>query len=180
MKRLGISVLVALSLAACNNKNTFTVNGTVEGAKDSMLYLYHNTLSGPQRLDSVKLGDNGKFSFSSEAPQYPDLYCLNIDNQIIYFGVDSTETITINAQYPNMAQHYQVEGSENSERIRELTLKQQELQRKTIALERNLDMGRRDIADSLLNGRERMMRDFFAKTARNLFDKFNKNVSIKP
>ena len=37
-----------------------------------------------------------------------------------------------------------------------------------------------DIADSLLNGRERMMRDFFAKTARNLFDKFNKNVSIKP
>lgn len=32
------------------------------------------------------------------------------------------------------------------------------------------------IADSLLNGRERMMRDFFAKTARNLFGKHNKNI----
>ena len=32
------------------------------------------------------------------------------------------------------------------------------------------------IADSLLNGRERTMRDFFAKTARNLFSKYNKNI----
>ena len=34
-----------------------------------------------------------------------------------------------------------------------------------------------DIADSLLNGRERMMRDFFAKTARNLFSKHNINIT---
>ena len=33
------------------------------------------------------------------------------------------------------------------------------------------------IADSLLNNRERTMRDFFAKTARNLFSKYNVNIS---
>ena len=33
-----------------------------------------------------------------------------------------------------------------------------------------------EIADSLLNGRERNMRDFFAKTARNLFSKHNINI----
>lgn len=33
------------------------------------------------------------------------------------------------------------------------------------------------VADSLLNSRERQMRDFFAKTARNLFDKYNLNIN---
>ena len=31
-------------------------------------------------------------------------------------------------------------------------------------------------ADSMLNAKERQMRDFFAKTARNLFDKYNLNI----
>ena len=150
MKRLGLIALVALTLTACNEgKKTFTVEGTIEGAKDSVLYLYNNSLAGAVKLDSVKLGDNGAFSFKSEAPQYPDLYCLNIDNQIIYFGIDSTETVTIRAQYPNMAQRYEVEGSENSQKIRELSLKQQDLQTKAIALERNLDLNREQILDSL-------------------------------
>ena len=121
--------LAVLTLAACSEKKPmFTVKGTVEGAQDSTLYLFNNTLGGAVVLDSVKLDKDGAFLFEVEAPQAPDLYCLNIANQIIYFGIDSTETITIKAHYPNMAQRYEVEGSDNCQKIRELALKQQQLQ----------------------------------------------------
>jgi peroxiredoxin len=97
----------------------------------------------------VKLGKDGAFCFESEAPQAPDLYCLNIDNQIIYIGIDSTETVTIKAHYPNMSQHYEVEGSENCQKIKELAQKQQTLHQQAIALERNLDLSHQQINDSI-------------------------------
>jgi peroxiredoxin len=151
MKKLVITALTAMMLAACSEqKPTFTIEGTIEGAKDSTLFLYSNSLSGFNKLDSVKLGSDGVFSFKSEAPQAPDLYCLNIANQIIYLGIDSTETVTVRAQYPNMARSYEVVGSDNCEKIRQLSLKQQDLQSQAYALERNLDLSRQQIADSLV------------------------------
>ena len=150
MKNIFVLAIAALAFAACGEKKpVFTVKGTVEGAQDSVLYLYNNSLSGPVKLDSVKLGKDGAFCFESEAPQAPDLYCLNIDNQIIYIGIDSTETVTIKAKYPNMSQHYEVEGSENCQKIKELALKQQQLQQQAIALEQNLDLSRQQALDSI-------------------------------
>lgn len=150
MKKILMLALAVLTLAACSEKKPmFTVKGTVEGAQDSTLYLFNNSLGGAVILDSVKLGKDGAFLFEVEAPQAPDLYCLNIANQIIYFGIDSTETITIKAHYPNMAQRYEVEGSDNCQKIRELALKQQQLHLQAIALERNLDLSRQQIADSI-------------------------------
>ena len=150
MKKIFVLALAALTFAACSEKKpVFTVKGTVEGAQDSVLYLYNNSLSGPVKLDSVKLGKDGAFCFESEAPQAPDLYCLNIDNQIIYIGIDSTETVTIKAHYPNMSQHYEVEGSENCQKIKELAQKQQTLHQQAIALERNLDLSHQQINDSI-------------------------------
>ena len=150
MKKIFILAIAALTFAACSEKKPmFTVKGSVEGAQDSMLYLYNNSLGGAVLLDSTKLGSDGAFSFKVEAPQAPDLYCLNISSQIIYFSIDSTETITIKAHYPNMAQRYEVEGSDNCQKIRELALKQQQLQQQAIALERNLDLSRQQIADSI-------------------------------
>ncbi|MBQ7510207.1 MAG: AhpC/TSA family protein [Prevotella sp.] len=150
MNRFIIFVLAVLTLAGCSEKKpTFTVEGSVEGAKDKTLCLFNNALGGAVLIDSVRLDEDGTFRFEAEAPQTPDLYCLNIGNQIIYFGIDSTETVTIRAHYPNMAQRYEVEGSENSEKIRQLALKQQALQQQAIALERNLDLSSSQIADSL-------------------------------
>ena len=150
MKNIFVLAIAALAFAACGEKKpVFTVKGTVEGAQDSVLYLYNNSLSGPVKLDSVKLGKDGAFCFESEAPQAPDLYCLNIDNQIIYIGIDSTETVTIKAKYPNMSQRYEVEGSENCQKIKELALKQQQLQQQAIALEQNLDLSRQQALDSI-------------------------------
>ena len=47
---------------------------------------------------------------------------------MINFSVDSTETVSIRAQWTDFATGYQVEGSPNSQKIKELTLKQATLQ----------------------------------------------------
>jgi sporulation protein YlmC with PRC-barrel domain len=133
-------VLAALSIASCNN-NKFTVEGQISGAKDSVLYFENVGLEGINVLDSVKLGDTGDFSFSQDANQAPEFYRLRIADQIINVSIDSTETVQIKGQYPGMASNYTVSGSDNCDKIRELALKQIDLQAKAIALQSNTELG---------------------------------------
>ena len=123
MKKIFILAIAALTFAACSEKKPmFTVKGSVEGAQDSMLYLYNNSLGGAVLLDSTKLGSDIAFTFEVEAPQAQDLYCLNTSSQIIYFSIDFTETITITANYPNMAQHDQMESPDNRQQSLQLDI----------------------------------------------------------
>ena len=132
-------VLAALSVASCNN-NKFTVEGQIAGAKDSVLYFENVGLEGINVLDSVKLNDNGDFSFSQDANTAPEFYRLRIADQIINVSIDSTETVQVKGQYPGMASNYTVSGSENCSKIRELALKQIDLQAKAIALQSNTEL----------------------------------------
>lgn len=140
---------MAMAVVACTEKQQFTVEGTIEGAQDSTLYLYNQALSGPELMDSVKLGSDGKFSFKGNAPEAPDFYALCLHNQIINFSIDSTETVTVSAKYPGMGSNYTVEGSDNCEKIRQLALLQQDLQQRAMALERDGSLTRQQRLDSL-------------------------------
>lgn len=133
-------VLAALSVASCNN-NKFTVEGQISGAKDSVLYFENVGLEGINVLDSVKLSDTGDFSFSEAANQAPEFYRLRIADQIINVSIDSTETVQVKGQYPGMASTYTISGSDNCDKIRELALKQMDLQAKAIALQSNTELG---------------------------------------
>ena len=141
-------VLAALSIASCNN-NKFTVEGQIAGAKDSVLYFENVGLEGINVLDSVKLNDNGDFSFSQDATTAPEFYRLRIADQIINVSIDSTETVQVKGQYPGMASNYTISGSENCEKIRELALKQIDLQAKAIALQSNTELGIAKANDSI-------------------------------
>ena len=148
-----VMVLVATAAAvfttSCNNKK-FQVKGNIEGAKDSMLYLENLSLDGPVAIDSAKLDEQGTFSFSVDAPTAPEFYRLRISGQIINVCADSTETVTIKAQWPGMATNYQVEGSEEFSIIRELSLKQIDLQAKVIAIQSNYNLNDQVAADSIM------------------------------
>lgn len=150
MKKLILIAMTLLAIAACNDqKPSFTVEGTVKGADDKTLYLYNNALGGAVKVDSVKLTEEGTFALHGEAPQSPELYFLIVGDQMLYFGVDSTETVTINADYATMTSAYEVKGSKSSEKIRQITLRQHDLQRRIMAVERDLGLSRQQIADSL-------------------------------
>lgn len=128
MKKLTTCALAAALLTACNSEPTFTVEGHVTGADDKMLYLEASDLEGIVPLDSVKLGSSGSFSFKQPQPESPEFYRLRVEDKVINFSVDSTETVAVQAQWADFATAYQVEGSPNSTKIKELTLKQTALQ----------------------------------------------------
>lgn len=150
MRKYVIMAVAGLLLAACDNASKFRVEGNIENAEDSMLFLSHCTLDGVQKIDSVKLGKSGAFSFKADAPtDCPEFYTLNIGRHIINFAVDSTETLTINASLPKMESEYTVTGNESSEKIREISIMQQKTQSRLVAIERNEDMLLGDKVDSI-------------------------------
>ena len=75
-------------------------------------------------LDSVKLAPGGKFRFTEKRPEYPDFYRLRLNNQLINFAIDSTETVSFVADAGTFATSYSVEGSESSTAIKAITLAQ--------------------------------------------------------
>ena len=141
-------MLAAMTAASCSN-NKFNVEGQIANAGDSVLYFENVGLEGIQVLDSVKLSGDGNFAFSGDPTEAPEFYRLRIADQIINVSIDSTETVQIKAEYPGMAANYTVSGSDNCEKIRELTMKQMDLQAKAIAIQQNTALGVKVIGDSI-------------------------------
>ena len=145
---LAFAALTMLGFASCNERK-FHVDGNIENAADSILYFENMGLNGVQTIDSVKLSADGAFSFDGKAAAAPEFYRLRIAGQIINVSVDSTETITIKAKYPTMASDYEVSGSENCSRIKELALMQMQLQQRINFIARNPELGADAVADSV-------------------------------
>ena len=147
--KIAAVVLAVMTIASCDNKK-FTVEGQITNAKDSVLYFEHVGLEGIDVLDSVKLSDNGSFSFSEEAPTAPEFYRLRIYDQIINVSIDSTETVGVKAQYPQMATAYEISSSDNCLKIKELALKQIDLHKRAMAIQENVSLGVDEANDSIL------------------------------
>ena len=142
---LGVAVL---SLGSCSEKK-FNINGTITQAKDSVLYLENMSLNGPKAVDSVKLDENGNFEFKQKAPDAPEFYRLRIANQMVNLAVDSTESITVKAAYPTMSANYEVSGSEECAKIRDLAYMQLALQRQVTAIANSPTLGVQAVEDSV-------------------------------
>ena len=107
------AAIVAAGLAACDGSDKFHIEGSISGAKDSVLYFENMSLEGTEFLR------------------------LRIADRIINLAADSTETITVKADYSTMATGYDVEGSDDCRRIKELAVRQIALHQKAMALDRD-------------------------------------------
>lgn len=131
------AVLISAGFAACNRGPVFNVEGEISGAEGKMLYIEHSSIEGVVGLDSAKLGGDGRYHFSEARPEAPDFYRLRIDDRIINFVVDSTETVNISSDYNTFSSGYSVTGSESNVKIKELSLLQAELQAKVNELNKS-------------------------------------------
>ena len=148
MKKYFVLALTVLAMVSCGEKK-FHVEGTITDAKDSLLLFENVGIEEITVVDSVRLGEDGSFSFSGLAQEAPEFYRLRIAGQIINVSVDSTETITVKAKYPQMATQYEVSGSDNCLKIKELSLKQIELRQRAIAISNNEDLTVKETNDSI-------------------------------
>ncbi len=151
-KKVYIILAAAATLAACSTGPTFEVAGKVSGAEGKTLYLEASALTGIVPLDSVELKADGSFAFKAGRPASPEFYRLRVEDKVINLSVDSTETVTVRAPYDGFATAYTVEGSGNCEKIRQLTLKQADLQARVNRLNEAMQartVGVDDFQDSL-------------------------------
>ena len=150
MKKINfVMAIAACCLVSCGERR-YHVEGSVSNAADSVLYFEHVGISDISVLDSVRLGADGVFSFAGDAAEAPEFYRLRVSDQIINISIDSTETVTVRAQYPEMATKYEVSGSENCEKIRELALRQMDLQRRALAVSRDSQLSVDESNDSIM------------------------------
>lgn len=137
-KRSFITLLLGVFLLFnCNNVPQATIEGILTEAAGKTLYLDALGVDRVEIADSVKLKEDGAFSFNVPQPECYDFYRLRCESEMVNVCVDSTETIHVEAALPTMSIAYQVTGSENNVKLRELVLKQIELQNAVRMLIRN-------------------------------------------
>lgn len=134
-------LIAAVVLASCAQESRFHVNGHITGAADTTLYLEHITLGdGIVAVDSARLDEKGTFQLSGAAPANPEFYRLRIGGQGINLAIDSTETVTVQADLAEMSFGYKVEGSGTCDTIRILGLKLAELEKAVHQVAQNRDL----------------------------------------
>ena len=121
-KNLLSFLLIGLMLLTCCisgcKEAEFKVEGVVKGAADKELTIERSDFSGRwQRIAETKTNDSGRFSIEMAAPGAPEVYRLCLDNSFIYFPVEGTETLQIEADAAAFATNYKIEGSEQAEQL---------------------------------------------------------------
>ena len=129
-----IAALMAVFMISCETTPSFKITGKVSSAENKTLYFEHSGINGVEMIDSVKLGREGNFNFKQARPEAPDFYRLRIENRIINFVADSTETIAVEADYNEFALKYNIGGSDDNKKIQQLVQLQSALQSEIAAL----------------------------------------------
>lgn len=148
MKKM-ICAMAALTMlaTACKDKGEqFEINGRIAEADGKTLHFEAVTLNGIEALDSTRLDEDGQFCFQGTRPFNPEFYRLRIDRQIVNLSVDSTETIHVEAELPDMGTDYEVEGSGNCQTLKEINNKLIALQQsiKDITNDKALTLGEQE------------------------------------
>ena len=143
-----VVLLAACSFVACSGEQ-YRVEGVITDAEDSVLYFEHIGITETTVLDSVRLQADGVFSFSQKAADAPEFYRLRIARQVINLAADSSETVTVRASYPTMGSGYEVEGSDDCTKVRELSLELMRLQSTVNAIVRDPQLNAAAVNDSV-------------------------------
>ena len=123
MRKLILILIPILVLFSCKNSDSsgFTVSGTIKNAEGKQLILNKFLPKSTLALDTVEIGENGKYQFS-EHTAAPELFGLQLEGQTgqIIFIADSLSKITINGDTANYRISYSVTGSEDSKLLQTL------------------------------------------------------------
>ncbi|MDR1371694.1 MAG: AhpC/TSA family protein [Dysgonamonadaceae bacterium] len=115
---------ICCAALSCSDENQFSISGNIEHGAGKTLYFDNITASSAVLLDSAVLKGEGAFRFTGKRSNAPDFYQLRLDGQAINIAVDSTEKITVKTDTVSFARNYTLNGSVESEKIKELTFLQ--------------------------------------------------------
>lgn len=126
MKHL-TSHIIALASAAilfsCSSKPQWRVDGRIDGADGQTMYVEASDNGRWYPLDSVTLSGSGNFTFTQPAAGYPDIYRLRLGDKMLYFPIDSIETVTVVSKAGAFDRDYTLAGTEAAEQLMEVDRK---------------------------------------------------------
>ncbi len=103
------------ALASCKNNKEFIINGKVENAGSvKKVQLYEMD----QLVDSAFLNENNEFKFKKISVD-PNFYTMVIGDKNFLIIAQNGDEITFETDYNNAENTYTIEGSSDSEKIRE-------------------------------------------------------------
>lgn len=120
MKKL-LLALPFLLFWACSQKEVVEIEGEIVNANGKVLYLDKLHTSSTELMDSVVIGDNGRFKLKVEVTQ-PDFYLLRLSNgKLITLLLEPKEDVLMHIKGPEMSKDYIVEGSKGSKLVKQIT-----------------------------------------------------------
>lgn len=107
--------LAVMMLTACDN-NVFKVKGNIEGGADTTRLIVEFAQNDQWiAVDTVTTTGDGAYELAVAAPEYPNVYRLRHGNDVIYFPIDSVETLTINTKLKNFGYDFTIAGTPQAE-----------------------------------------------------------------
>ncbi len=118
-KIISFLILVTIILSSCERNKGVEIKGKIDGAEGKIIILESN--DARIKTDTLNIDENGEFITNIIPLQYPEFMTLNIDNNIISLAVDSAERIHITGNIKDLVNTYKVEGSPESQKIKEIS-----------------------------------------------------------
>lgn len=122
-----ISIIVGIGIfSACNSdEGKFKISGKFSGiTKSDTIYIEHQGLAKIEVLDSVKIDEDGEFSFKVVAPENPEFYRLRLKDKIALFAVDSIEDVRVTGDIDNLFETFAVENSPVNDQMKQVIREQ--------------------------------------------------------
>lgn len=113
-RNLLILALTALLAVACNDSNTFQLSGQLDNGAGKTIYVEEISPNEVIFIDSVKLDNQGHFSFEYAMP-YESIYTLHTSpTDYIMFIPKNGEKISVTGDYNRLSWTYEISGSPES------------------------------------------------------------------
>lgn len=119
--QLGLFLFACLFIFSCkSNDHEAVIHGKIKNAKSKEVSLELLSPMGVKLIKKVKILDDSNFEIKIDTI-VNSFYRLKIDeNNFIYLRIKNNDKILINAVYPNIAENYSIEGSEDCSLLKEM------------------------------------------------------------
>lgn len=109
-------------MSACSGSDNWKVKASVKGAENRTAILEICDNGQWIAVDSTKIDGNGAFDFKKSRNSFPDIYRITIGDKSVYFPVDSTETVTVTADYATMDSKSSISGSSSADMMQKINV----------------------------------------------------------
>jgi peroxiredoxin len=114
-----LSLVAVLALGACKNESSdrFIIEGSISGAAGEVVKLIEFTLEAAITIDSVTIGEDGKFKISAAGTE-PTVYMLTLANAgLLPLLAENGDKITVNTTADQYLVAAEIVGSRGSEEL---------------------------------------------------------------